>query len=325
MKEINYLKIINKELSDNSFLGDDCAFIKPELMGTKGLYITQDTLVENVHFTPESVTPYQLGKKAVNINLSDLAANCAKPLFLTISLSLPKTTNESFVEDFYKGINKICETQNIKVIGGDITGSDKIMVSICAIGQKISNITISRKFAKINDVVFVTGFHGDSAGGLKQLLAGKKNTYLTDSHLNPKAQLEKSIELLKTAEVENIKEFAMMDTSDGLADAMYRIAKDSNVSIDCDFKKIPISNELKNEYPNIFPDLVLWGGEDFQLLGCIEPNVFEKLNKNNFFKIGTVQAKNNNFFVKINLENDTILIDQNVYESKSFNHFEDIK
>ena len=323
MKEINYLKIINKELTDNSFLGDDCAFIKPELLGTKGLYITQDTLVEKVHFTIDTITPYQLGQKAVNINLSDLAANCAKPLFLTISLSLPKSINESFVKDFYKGTNKICEKHNIKVVGGDITGSEKIVISICAIGQKTSDIVISRKFAEVGDIVFVTGFHGDSAGGLKQIQTGQQNTYLTNAHLYPTAQLEKSYELLKIAEKTNIQKFAMMDTSDGLADAMYRIAKESSVSIECEFKNIPISKELKKEFPQNYQNLVLWGGEDFQLLGCITPTVFEKLDKNQFIKIGTVQKKEKDFFVKINLENKSVLINQKVYETKSFNHFED--
>ena len=325
MREIEYLKIINEKLSNNSYLGDDCAFVSAKNIGTKGLYVTQDTLVEDVHFVFNTITPCQLGEKAVNINLSDLASNCAQPMFLSISLSLPQSIDKTFVAGFYEGVNNICEKHNITVIGGDITGSEKIIVSICAIGKKISDVDISRKFANAEDVVFITGFHGDSAGGLKQLLKNVQNTYLTNAHLCPIAQLEKSFELLKIVESENVSKFAMMDTSDGLADAMYRIAKDSNVSIECDFKKIPISEELIQEFPNDYKNLTLWGGEDFQLLGCVPMRVYEKLDKNNFFRIGTVKAKNNDFFVKINFGNKSILIDEKVYEAKSFNHFEEKK
>ena len=142
-----------------------------------------------------------------------------------------------------------------------MTGAEKIVVSICAIGQKVSDVDVSRKFAKIGDVVFTTGVHGDSAGGLKQLFEEYKDTNLIKAHLNPIAQLEKSFELLKILELENIEKVALMDTSDGLVDAMYRISKDSSVAIECDFLNVPVSNDLKKEFPTEFQNLVLWGGK----------------------------------------------------------------
>ena len=101
MKELEYLDIINKTLSDVSLLGDDCAYLKDF-----DLCITQDSLVENVHFSLKTTDAYTLGQKAVNVNLSDLAAAGAVPLFVTISLSLPKNKDIDFVKDFYKGVEK---------------------------------------------------------------------------------------------------------------------------------------------------------------------------------------------------------------------------
>ena len=91
---------------------------------------------------------YKLGRKAVSVNLSDLAASLAEPKYITVSISMPKLTKNSFVENLYKGINDICREYNVKVIGGDITGSDKIVISITAIGKKVSKFLSSRKNAK---------------------------------------------------------------------------------------------------------------------------------------------------------------------------------
>ena len=85
MKELEFLDIIKNSLSFKSFIGNDCAFLDEH-----DLFFTQDTLVEDVHFSLYTTTPYLLGRKAVNVNLSDLAAALAKPEYISISLSLPK-------------------------------------------------------------------------------------------------------------------------------------------------------------------------------------------------------------------------------------------
>lgn len=322
MKEIEYLKIINKTLSDSSLLGDDCAFLDAQSLGNSGLYVTHDSLVEDVHFRLGTTTPYLLGQKSVNVNLSDLAAACAEPLFITVSLSLPKTQDDHFVRSFYEGVNDVCKKYNLKVAGGDITGAEKVFVSICAIGKKTVPFLISRKTAKAGDVVVTTGFHGDSAGGLKLLTDGKKTPdSLIEAHLNPQPQLEKSRIIAEFAD----SDFAMMDTSDGLADALFKISKESNVSISVDFDDIPISAELKKNFDDSFKSLALWGGEDYQLLFCTGPSVFEKLDSTKFFKIGNVEAAQKEPIVKVKDGDELFTIDEQTFERKSFNHFEDGK
>ena len=303
MKELEYLSIINKELEDSSLLGDDCAFLSD-----LGIYITQDTLVEDVHFKLSTATPYQIAQKSVNVNISDLAAAGAEPLYITISLSLPRYCNESFVQEFYKGVNSACSSLNIKVAGGDLTASDKVVVSVCAIGKKMSSVEVSRSFAKANDVVIVTGFHGDSAGGLRLLTqGGKKSQYLTDKHLLPVAQTEKSKEIINAAAAAGVYKIAMMDTSDGLGDAIYKISKASRKMIE--LEHIPVSSELIKTFPDDYMDLALWGGEDYELIACVDEKVYNLLDKTKFIKIGRVLDKP--------LSKD--FVEQ--FENKSFKHF----
>ena len=138
MKELDFLKIINNTLDDNSYLGDDCAYLED-----LGIYVTHDTLVEDIHFSMYTTDAYKLGRKAVSVNISDLATALADPKYITVSISTPKLTNNSFIEELYKGINDICNEYGVKVIGGDITGSEKIVISVSAIGKKTTQHSLS--------------------------------------------------------------------------------------------------------------------------------------------------------------------------------------
>lgn len=303
MKELEYLSIINKELKDSSLLGDDCAFLQD-----LGVYVTQDTLVEDVHFKLSTATPYQLAQKAVQVNVSDLAAAGAEPLYITISLSLPTHCDEGFVKEFYKGIEFACSPLKIKVAGGDLTAADKVVVSVCAIGKKVSSVSVSRGYANAGDVVVVTGCHGDSAGGLNLLTDGsKKSEYLIKKHLLPVAQVEKSKAIINASEVAGVDKIAMMDTSDGLGDAVYKISKASGKMIE--IEHIPVSDELVSVFPKNYIDLALWGGEDYELIACIDEKVYNLLDKTKFIKIGRVLDKT--------LSKE--FIEQ--FENKSFKHF----
>lgn len=320
MKENKYLEIIKNTLADSSLIGDDCAFLDKDIVGSNGLYVTHDSLVEDVHFSLKTISAYELGQKSVQVNLSDLAAMCAKPLCITISLSLPKNIGEDFVSDFYKGINEACLKYGVKVAGGDLTGSEKVFVSICAIGKKTSPCNISRSCAKENDVVLVSGFHGDSAAGLKLLQSGKKEPKsLVNAHLLPEAEIEKSEILSKYCE----KDFAMMDTSDGLGDALFKIADASNVSIDVDFSSIPVSKTLIETFPELYKKFVLWGGEDYKLLCCVNPLIAEKLIKKGFVKIGKVTKPKQSPQVLIKDGENIIIVDKEMFEKQSFDHFGD--
>ncbi|MDD3237713.1 MAG: thiamine-phosphate kinase [Candidatus Gastranaerophilales bacterium] len=318
MKENKFLEIINKTLSDNSYLGDDCAYLED-----LGIFITHDTLVENVHFSLSTTDAFTLAKKAVNVNLSDLASNLAIPKYITVSLSLPNKISEDFVKDFYTGLNEEAEKASFKIIGGDLTGGSNIVISICAIGKKSTSIKVSRKYAQTGDIIVTTGTYGSSVCGLYCLEKGK-NCPLSPitAHISPKAKLQES----KILSDKLSRNSAIMDTSDGLMDAAFKIAKMSGVEIELDFNKIPYDKDIKIIAQNAkidYVDWILWGGEDFELFCSVSENDFKKLDKKIFKPIGKVTAKNTNGLVKLKTDNKIIEIDEETFNTKSFNHFEE--
>lgn len=257
MKEQELIKIIKNELN-SKFIGDDCAYLKD-----LGIVITQDSLVEDVHFTRNLISPYELGYKSVMVNLSDIAASGAIPLYLTVSLSLPKNISADFVKDFYIGLKNAAGT--VKIVGGDITGADKIFISITAIGSDRMRKISSRKNAKIGQKVVVSGNHGSSAAGLNLMLNGDfdRNNKFIKSHLMPNARLDFSKQIAGNIDYD----YAMMDTSDGLADALIAISEESKVKIKVNFNKIPYDKDL--EKLKDWKNFVLFGGEDYELVATL--------------------------------------------------------
>lgn len=227
MKELDLIKVIKEQIGDE-YIGDDCAYLED-----LGIVISQDSLVENIHFKREWCTPYQLGYKSVTVNISDILASGAEPAYITIALSLPKDITEDFVAEFYRGAKQaLC---GAKIVGGDITGSDKIFISVAAIGKTKGRRISTRSAAKSGYKIIVTSNSlekiGKSSKGLFELMRGGSNMDLIRAHLEPQLDVEFSRDIS-----EHIKaDYAMMDTSDGLADALYKIAEASKVSIDSEY------------------------------------------------------------------------------------------
>ena len=295
MKEKEFIKIISNTLK-SEYIGDDCAYLKD-----LGIVISQDNLVEDVHFSMKFTDAYKLGYKSAMVNISDIAASGAEPKYLTIGLSLPHNIGNEFVENFYKGLK--AAPDQITIVGGDLTGSDKIFISITAIGLVKDRKISSRKNAKLGYKVIVSGQHGASAAGLKDLFEGKQNKF-TDVHLMPEAQVNFSSSISQNINTD----YAMMDTSDGLMDALLQIAEASNVMLDVDFEKIPYDKDLE-KYPN-YKDLILYGGEDYQLVAWV-PKDFEEKNS---YEIGKVIEGHG-----VQINGEKILN----AETKLYNHFKE--
>ncbi len=303
MNEKQLIQIIKSTLNSD-YIGDDCAHLKD-----LGIVITQDSLMEDVHFKFDFITPYQLGFKSVMVNISDICASGAKPEYLTIALSLPEYVNEDFVKNFYEGAKNAA--QDIKIVGGDLTGSDKIYISAAAIGSTRNRKISSRSHAREGYKIIVSGEHGSSAYGLKLLLANSSSVYkargntdnkFINAHLMPSAQREFSRAIAENT----ISDYAMMDTSDGLADALIQIAKASNVTIEIDTSKIPHDKEVDM-------DTVLYGGEDYQLVAAVPENLLKNIP--DYTIIGEVTSGN-----------AAIKIDGKLYtdiDDKLYNHFKE--
>jgi len=315
MRELEFLDIIKKTLSKTSNIGDDCAYLKD-----LEIVVTQDSLVEDIHFSRKFSTPYQLAYKSIIVNLSDIFASGAVPKYLTISLSMPKDIENEFVSEFYQAVEDLSKEYDFEVIGGDITGADKIFISICAIGLTKNRKISSRKNAHIGDYVITTGNHGSSAAGL-WLLTNKVEGYpnLVKSHLTPSIQKEFSNEIATKI----TRDYAMMDTSDGLMDAVFKIAQDSNVLVSLNFDKIPYDKELESvaKVANInYKDWIFYGGEDFQLVACVNEEDLKKLT--NYHIIGKVEGKTGGHFVEVKFKNEILKISN---LEKTFNHFKEEK
>lgn len=302
MKEKEFITIIKNTLN-SPYIGDDCAYLKD-----LGIVVTQDSLVEDIHFSTKFISAFDLGFKAVMVNVSDVAASGAEPKYLTVSLSLPSNVKEDFVEEFYNGCKKACGN-DVQIVGGDITGSDKIYISISAIGKTLGRNISSRKNAKIGQKVIVSGIHGSSSAGLKLLLEGKNSPEkFIKSHINPVAQVEFGKNISTT-----VKEpYAMMDTSDGLMDGLSTIANESGVLLDIDFDKIPYDKDIE-QFENL-QDLLLFGGEDYQILATVPQNF------QGGFEIGVVKE---GLGVNLKLRDKIMHYSKQDVEEKVFNHFKD--
>ena len=323
MKEKDLISSI-KNILNSSYIGDDCAYLKD-----LGIVVTQDSLVEDIHFSLETITPRQLGYKSVMVNASDIAASGGECKYLTVSLSLPKNVDDNFVSEFYNGAKEACG-DGIQIVGGDITGSDKVYISVCAIGKTEGRNISSRSNAKEGYKVVVAGIHGSSAAGLKLLLpspeflnsqssltnstlshrmdvVGEGKEVFIKAHLEPKAQVEFGASVGKIVK----EDYAMMDTSDGLMDALSTIANQSGVLLEIDFDKIPYDKEIE-KFEN-WQNLILFGGEDYGIVAVVPQK----------YDIGGVEIGH----VKSGLGVDLVFKDFTKHyskldvEAKLFNHF----
>ena len=288
-REFEFLKIISDTLTNPSFLGDDCAYLDEYKLA-----ISKDCLVEDVHFSFSFMTPYEIARKAVLVNISDILASGAKPNYILIGLS--GKLDEKFIKEFYLGINDVIEKYNIKLIGGDLVKGDKLSISITILGDYKNRNVSSRKNAKIDYIVATIGEFGSSAKGLEDLKNGLKDNYFIQYHKNPPLFEEITSKIATTIK----NPYAMMDSSDGLFDCLYQIALKSKVRLDIDYNLIPKKNDDRN--------LVLFGGEDYCPVVCLSKEDFNKID--GLIKIGIVK------------EGKGVYIDNKKAEYRGFKHFE---
>lgn len=257
-------------------IGDDCAVIplSPETGGAPAsdLLVSTDMLVEGTHFLMEDISPRQLGWKSAAVNISDIAAMGGKPIATFLSLALPKTLPEQWMQEFMEGYNGISEKFGAALLGGDTTCSpDRICINVAVLGTCPRGKARLRSAARPGDLVCVTGTLGDSAAGLRLILGGQKGAAprLMDRHYTPTPRVEEGLALSCLPGVH-----AMMDISDGVGSDLRHILDESGVGARIDTGKLPISKELQalcSEKGWDPKELALSGGEDYELLFTMDP------------------------------------------------------
>ena len=306
MNEINLINKIKNTLK-SQYIGDDCAYLKD-----LGIVISQDSLVEDIHFNKHMMSPYQIGYKSIMVNLSDIAASGAKPAYLTVALSLPKEIKDDAVIDFYEGAKYALENLDVEIVGGDITGSDKLYISISVIGKTLNRKISSRSHAKIGHKIITSGVHGSSAAGLRILQNDlEPDKDLIKAHLMPVAQIDFAKQISEQIQ----EDYAMMDTSDGLFDALFKIGSASECTMSVDFERILYDPKIK-EYFSDYKDLILFGGEDYQIVATVPVELLPSLK--DYIIIGEVLPKED-CVIKLNTENNVEKF--NDLSNKCFNHF----
>ena len=243
-------------------IGDDAAIMRPS-PGMVAL-VTTDLLLEGVHFNLDFIDPYRLGRKAVAVNLSDMAACGGTPTAFLVSLATPAETDMAFVRSLYQGMLEQTQEFKVSLVGGDTSRGEKLLISITLMGEAEEAKVIYRSGAKKGDHVFVTGALGDAALGLQLLKQGKKDGGLVQRHLAPVPRVREGREIacrgLATA---------MIDISDGLAADLGHIVEASSVGAEIRLSCLPLSEDYRKEVAGYNADtyaLALTGGEDYELL-----------------------------------------------------------
>lgn len=265
-------RVVKKIKNKNILVGpgDDCAVIK---MGDKKLLLTVDALVENDHFNLKWSTPKQIGKKAIEVNVSDITSMGGSPKYALISLVLKKDTQVEFVDKLYDGIYETAKKYDIQVIGGNMTHGNQIVVDVSMIGEA-GNKILTRDAAQPGDFILVSGDLGASTAGLRLFQNNVKgHAWVKQKHLEPEAKPNK---VLKFSKYIN----AMLDISDGLASEINHICKQSKTGAIIFKDNIPIRDETSRAAEvlgNDALDYALFGGEDFELVFTVPEKYLYKV------------------------------------------------
>ena len=253
-------------------IGDDCAVIPFD--ENNSLVVTTDMLVEDVHFLRNSITPYELGRKSLAVNLSDVAAMGAAPCASFLSVALPAGTELKWAEEFLRGYKELSEEFRVSLLGGDTTASTGgITINVTALGKAETANIKRRSAAKEGDVIFVTGFMGDSAQGLFDIRNGNARSDFARIHNNPKPYVREGIWLGTRPEVH-----AMIDVSDGIASDLRHIAEASSSRVEIFIEKIPRNCSI---------ELAVTGGEDYVLLFTADAVLAPRLAQDYEVEFGT--------------------------------------
>jgi len=283
--EFSLIELIKQDTIHNADhvvigIGDDAAVLKSPSEALQ--LVTADMLVEHVHFDLSTTSAWQLGYKAIAVNLSDIAAMGGVPRHAVISIALPKDLPVEFIVSLYDGMKEICREFGVNIVGGDTVSSPQgLVINVTVMGDVDPCLLQPRSGATVGQWVVVTGQLGNSGCGLDLLIRGGWQKYdfapsLVAHHLTPKPQV------LLGPKLATLGSTSMNDISDGLASEVNEIATASGVGMRIYESQIPLSAELEQAailLKKSAVDYALYGGEDYQLVCTMDPQVFTALDQ----------------------------------------------
>ncbi|WP_112663580.1 thiamine-phosphate kinase [Microvirga flavescens] len=257
-------------------LKDDAASYTPR--PGHDLILTTDALVEGGHFLPDD-PPGSLARKALGVNVSDLAAKGAEPRGFLLTLALPENWTEEWLAAFAAGLKEASADFGCPLLGGDtVKARGALTLSVTAIGEVPTGRMVRRTTAQADDLICVTGTIGDGALGLDlrfspawgPLLSSEERTFLTGRNRNPQPRFALATALRDHAN-------AAMDVSDGLAGDLAKMLRVSGVTGIVETASVPLSPAAAHAVavePALM-DRVLTGGDDYEVLCTVSPDSIE--------------------------------------------------
>ncbi|HML02463.1 MAG TPA: thiamine-phosphate kinase [Candidatus Bathyarchaeia archaeon] len=254
--------------------GDDVSGV--EIDDNRAAILKIDMLVGKTD-VPPTMSLWQVGRKAVVMNISDFAAKGVKPIALLVALGVPADFLKRDIEQLAKGLNAGAREYGANIVGGDTGEASDLVISCSLFGLGKRNLLMLRNGARPGDIVAVTGFFGKTTVGLKLLLenlvvpSAARKSFL-NSVFRPNARLNEGLALSRSGAVS-----ASIDSSDGLAWSLHEINRASGVGFEID--NLPIAPEVLEFAKRKRTDpveLALYGGEEYELVLTIKQRFWNK-------------------------------------------------
>jgi thiamine-monophosphate kinase len=237
--------------------GDDCAVIST----TPGVpwLVTTDMLMEGSHFVLAEVGPYRVGRKAMAVNLSDIAAMGGSPVAAVVSVALPRAGTQQVAEQLYQGLRSVADPFGAAIVGGDTnTWDGALVIAVTLFGEPGPQGPLRRSGALLGDWLMVTGTLGGS-------LLGK--------HLDFTPRVREALALQEHARLH-----ALIDVSDGLAADVNHLCEESQCGATLHAEAIPVSDAARQMNDGRSPlEHALSDGEDFELAFAVAADDGERL------------------------------------------------
>jgi thiamine-monophosphate kinase len=289
---VNWIRARSAQLPSEVLrsIGDDCAVISQA--AGKDILVSKDLLMEDAHFRRDWTNPVFLGTKTLAVNLSDIAAMGGRPLCCLLGIGLPKDLSPRFRDRFLSGLLQAAERWNCPLIGGDISSSRSVAVSVTVLGTVEREAEIARSGARAGDQLVLVGALGLAESGLQLLESGKYpeisrieddgqlgsivanpfDLLCLKAHLLPEPLLEVG-QWLSDHDLAN----SLIDVSDGLASDLLHLAKESQLRAFLDLEAVELSQAYLGV--TIEPRVLLNGGEDYALLFSASQSQMDRLSE----------------------------------------------
>lgn len=256
--------------------GDDASALD---IGNGNLVVVNADMLVTETDVPKQMSLWQAARKAAVMTISDLAAKGTQPTALLASIGVPPHLTEDDILQIGEGLNAGAREYGAYILGGDTNQAQDVIISCVALGTCQKSKLIRRDGAKPDDIVAVTGLFGKQAAGLKiltkELSAPENKDALVDSVLMPKAHVKEGAALAQSGTAT-----ASIDSSDGLAWSLHELSRASNVGFH--ITNLPVAPEAEKFAENHSFDpaeLALYGGEEYELLVTIKPELWQKAAK----------------------------------------------